>query len=118
MRREHLYLHDIREACDMIQTFLDGMDAVAFLASELHKAATLQKLTVIGEAAAHLSHAFREAHPQVEWRDIIAFRNIAIHAYFAVQWDIVWATATDDVPVLRRQVLEILQRENLEQPES
>jgi uncharacterized protein with HEPN domain len=101
----------------MIQAFLEGMDASAFLASELHKAATLQKLTVIGEAAAHLSQAFREAYPQVEWRDIIAFRNIAVHAYFAVQWEIVWATATDDVPVLRRQVLEILQTEHLEPPE-
>jgi uncharacterized protein with HEPN domain len=117
MRREHLYLQDIREACDMIHAFLEGMDAAAFLASELHKAATLQKLTVIGEAAARLSLGFREAHPQVEWRDIIAFRNIAVHAYFAVQWDIVWATAIDDVPVLWRQVLEILQRENMEPPE-
>ena len=101
----------------MSQAFLQGIGASAFRASELHKAATLQKLTVIGEAAAHLSSAFREAHPQVEWRDIIAFRNIAVHAYFAVQWDIVWATAPDDVPVLRLQVIEILQRENLEQPE-
>ena len=101
----------------MIRAFLEGLDASAFLASELHKAATLQKLTVIGEVAAHLSHAFREAHPQVEWRDIMAFCNIAVHTYFAVQWDIVWATATDDVPVLQRQVLEILQTENLEQPE-
>ena len=101
----------------MVQALLASMEASAFLASELHKAATLQKLTVIGEAAARLSHTFREAHPQVEWRDIIAFRNIAVHAYFAVQWDIVWATATDDVPVLRRQVLEILQAEHLEQPE-
>jgi uncharacterized protein with HEPN domain len=113
MRREHLYLQDIREACDMIQAFLERMDASAFLASELHKAATLQKLTVIGEAAARLPQAFHETHPRMEWRDIIAFRNIAVHAYFAVQWDIVWATATDDVPVLRRQVIEILQREDL-----
>ena len=117
MRREHLYLQDILEACDLIQTFLAGLDASAFLASELHKAATLQKLAVIGEAAARLPQAFREAHPQVEWRDIVAFRNIAVHAYFAVQWDIVWATALDDVPVLRRQILEILQTENLEEPE-
>jgi uncharacterized protein with HEPN domain len=117
MRREHLYLQDILEACDMIQAFLDSMDAAAFLASELHKAATLQKLTVIGAAAARLSPVFREAHPQAEWRDIIAFRNIAVHAYCAVQWEIVWATATDDVPVLRRQILEILRAENLEQPE-
>ena len=117
MRREHLCLQDILEACDLIQTFLAGLDASAFLASELHKAATLLKLTVIGEATARLPQAFREAHPQVEWRDIVAFRNIAVHAYFAVQWGIVWATATDDVPVLRRHVIEILQRENLEQPE-
>ena len=117
MRREHLYLQDILDACDMLQTFLEEMDFATFLASELHKAAALQKLTVIGEAAARLSLAFRETHPQIEWRDIIAFRNIAVHAYFAVQWDIVWATATDDVPVLRRQVLEMLRAENLAQPE-
>jgi len=50
-------------------------------------------------------------------RDIIAFRNIAVHAYFAVQWDIVWATAHDDVPVLRTQILKILQTEIPEEPE-
>ncbi|MBI4965492.1 MAG: DUF86 domain-containing protein [Desulfomonile tiedjei] len=117
MRREHLYLQDILEACDMIQAFLKGMDAATFLASELHKAATLQKLMVIGEAAAHLPQEFRDTHPQIEWRDIVAFRNIAVHAYFAVQWDIVWSTATDEVPVLRRQVWEIIQGESLDQPE-
>lgn len=117
MRRERLYLQDILEACDLIQTFLEGLDASTFLASELHKAATLQKLTVIGEAAARLPQAFREAYPQVEWRDIVAFRNIAVHAYFAVQWDIVWATANDDIPLLRRQVREILQVEHPDQPE-
>ena len=113
MRREPLYLQDILEACDMIQALLDGMDASAFLASELHKAATLQKLPVIGAAVARLSPTFRAAYSEVAWRDILAFRHIAVHAYCAVQWDIVWATATDDVPVLRRQVLEILQTENL-----
>jgi uncharacterized protein with HEPN domain len=117
MRREYLYLRDILDACDMVKTFLEGMDAATFLTSELHKAAILQKLTVIGEAAAHLSEEFRDTHPQIEWRDIVAFRNIAVHAYFAVQWDIVWATATDDVPMLRRQVLEIVQAENLDQSE-
>lgn len=111
MRRDALYLQDIIEACDLLATFLAGVDASSFLASELHKAAALQKLTVIGEAATRLSQEFREKHPEVEWRDITAFRNIAVHAYFSVQWDIVWATAHDDVPTLRKQVLQILQSE-------
>lgn len=101
MRRELLYLKDIVEACDSIRDFLQGLDALKFLASELHKAAILQRLTVIGEAASRLPQEFRDAYPQVDWRGIVAFRNIAVHAYFSVQWDIVWATATDDVPVLR-----------------
>jgi uncharacterized protein with HEPN domain len=116
MRREYLYLQDILEACDLILTFLEGMDSAKFLDSELHQAAILQKLTVIGEAAARLPQTFHEAHPEIEWRDIVAFRNIAVHAYFAVQGDIVWATAIDDVPVLRRQVLEILQAEQPDKP--
>ena len=48
MRREFLYLKDILEACDLIQAFLADLDASEFLVSELHKSATLQKLTVIG----------------------------------------------------------------------
>lgn len=73
MRREHLYLQDILEACDLIQTFLAGLDASAFLASELHKAATLQKLAVIGEAAARLrKHFVRHTR---RWNGVILSRS-------------------------------------------
>jgi uncharacterized protein with HEPN domain len=44
-------------------------------------------------------------------RDIVGFRNIAIHEQFAVDWSIVWTTATKDVPELRQQVADILDRE-------
>ena len=118
MRREILYLQNIVEACDLLGSFLEAMDESAFMASELHKAAALQKLAVIGEAAARLPQNFREKHPEVEWRDIIAFRNIAVHAYFSVQWNIVWATAHDDVLVLRSQIEKILQSENFEEPDN
>jgi len=114
MRRELLYLEDILDACNLLDTFLQGMEASAFMSSELHKAAALQKLAVIGEAAARLPQEFRAKYHDVEWRDIIAFRNIAVHAYFSVKWDIVWATAQDDIPVLRTQVLKILQAEQIE----
>jgi uncharacterized protein with HEPN domain len=71
----------------------------------------LQKLTVIGEAASKLDSGFTARHPQVPWHDIVAFRNIAVHAYFAVEWAIVWVAATEETPTLRAEVEAIMARE-------
>lgn len=46
------------------------------------------------------------------WAEVIAFRNILVHAYFGMQWDVVWLAASEDAPALRRQVAEILQAES------
>lgn len=70
----------------------------------------LQKLIVIGEAAARLPRAFTEQHPEIPWPDIVAFRNIAVHEYFAVDWHIVWVTAAQEVPLLRQQIVALLEK--------
>ena len=111
MRREELYLQDIVEATESIKKFLADIGYASFQESDLVRSAVLQKLTMIGEAAARISKEFQSRHPDVEWADIIAFRNIAVHAYFAVDWDIVWTTATEDVLVLEEQVGKIIQLE-------
>lgn len=107
MRRETLYLVDIVEACDTIAEFVSGFDEAAFYQDEKTQSAVLQKLIVIGEAVARLPREFKDQHPNVEWRDIVAFRNIVIHTYFSVKLDIVWDTVQHDVPELRRQIASI-----------
>jgi uncharacterized protein with HEPN domain len=109
MRPERLYLNDIIEAADAIFRFLTGVGEADFMNDELRQSAVLQKLIVIGEAAARLPEGFKERHPQIPWRDIAAFRNIAVHAYFAVNWRIVWETATQDVPDMRSQIASLLE---------
>jgi uncharacterized protein with HEPN domain len=111
MRREELYLADIIEAADAIQQFLTGVQRDTFLQDDLLRSAVLHKLTVIGEAAARLPSEFRDRHPEIEWADIVGFRNIAVHAYFAVEWPIVWVAATQDAPELRDKIADILARE-------
>ena len=46
---------------------------------------------------------------------MVGFRNIAVHQYFAVNWDIVWTTATLELPDLREQVERILAEECLDE---
>ena len=111
MRPEKLYLLDIVESADAIQRFCEPVDENDFLQDELRQSAVLQKLIVIGEAAAHLPGEFRQKHSDIEWEDIVGFRNIAVHEYFAVLWQIVWDTAVQDVPDLRLKIAQILAEE-------
>lgn len=111
MRHEKLYLTDIVEATDHIAEFLAQHDFDAFLSSELLRSAVLQKLTIIGEAAARVSEQLRERHTQVPWPQIIAFRNILVHSYFGIDWEIVWLAAKNRCPELREQVSGILAAE-------
>jgi uncharacterized protein with HEPN domain len=108
MRHEEQYLADILEASDAIHRFLKDAPKEAFLENEILQSAVLQKLIVIGEAAARLSNDFQAKHADVEWVDVIGFRNIAVHAYFSVNWSIVWNAATRDAPLLRNKIAEIL----------
>ncbi len=108
MRREQLYLADIQGAVDDIAVFIGGRSRDEFLGDDLVRSAVLHKLTVIGEATARLPKRFRDRFPGVPWADIIGFRNIVVHSYFAVDWEIVWTTATVDVPQLGEQVRAIL----------
>ena len=108
MRREELYLHDIIDAADAIQRFLYDTDEEEFSSNEMRRSAVLQKLLIIGEAAARLPDSFTANYPAVPWSDMVGFRNIVVHEYFSVDWSIVWTTATQDVPQLRAHVARIL----------
>ena len=111
MRPERLYLLDIVEAAESIRRFVEGVDEPDFLQNEILQSAVLQKLTTIGEAASKLRQGFIGRYPQVPWRSMVAFRNIAVHEYFAVEWPIVWIAATEDTPGLQAQIEAILAAE-------
>jgi uncharacterized protein with HEPN domain len=105
MRNDQLYLDDILDSIEAIERFTVGVDEPRFVSDELIQSAVLQKLSIIGEAAGRLSEEARELRKEVPWKEIIGFRNIAVHAYFSVDWRIVFVTVTDDLPLLKRSLL-------------
>lgn len=65
---------------------------------EVLTAAVLHHLTVIGEAISRLSTPLRERHPEVPWRQIMAVRHRIVHAYFDLDWKILWEAASSEIP--------------------
>ena len=112
MRHERLYLTDIVEAADHIAEFMAGVDFAAFQQSEMLRSAVVQKLAIIGEAAARVSGELKARQPEVPWPQVAAFRNILVHAYFGIDWEVVWRAARNRCPVLREQVALILAAES------
>jgi uncharacterized protein with HEPN domain len=111
MRDERLYLRDIVAACEAIARFMDGHDSDSFYASTLLESAVAYQLMIIGEAAAHVSKELKSRHPEIPWGDIVGARNATVHQYFGCNWDEVWETASNGVPVLRIQIAAILRDE-------
>lgn len=109
MRSARLYLEDMVASAQAVGRYIDGMSREAFLEDERTQDAVLMKLVIIGEAAARVPEEFRGTYPEVPWRQIAAFRNFAVHAYFALSWSQVWETATRSAPELRLQIQRILE---------
>jgi uncharacterized protein with HEPN domain len=116
MRSEKLYLTDIANAINTINSAVTGLTEGQWLADSVRRDAVMYRLIVIGEAASHLSAKFRARHPDINWRSIIGFRNFSIHEYFSVDWDIVWDTIANDLPIVAAQVAQILRDEYGEEP--
>jgi uncharacterized protein with HEPN domain len=112
MRHEDLYLSDIVEAADHIAEFIAKTDLQTFEKSELLRSAVAQKLAIIGEAAGRVSEELKARHPEVPWPQIIAFRNILVHAYFGIDWHVVWRAAKNRCPILREQIAAIFAAES------
>ncbi len=103
-RDDRFYLAEIANACDEIATVLRPITKQQFLSDLVVQGFVLNRLTIIGEAASNISDATRNRSPEIAWKAIIGMRNIVVHQYFAIDWLIVWDTATLDAPTLRRQL--------------
>ncbi len=102
-------LRHILDAIAKIETYLQDFDEEKFRQDEKTSAAVTWQLAVIGEAVANLTRDFRAENSQIAWRKISGTRNHLIHGYFSIDFDIVWDTTQNDLPILKEQIEEILE---------
>jgi uncharacterized protein with HEPN domain len=71
--------------------------------------AVVKLLENIGEAAALISETLKDAYPEVEWAVLKGIRNILVHEYFGIDYDVVWQAIEKDLPRLHARIRRILE---------
>lgn len=61
---------------------------------------TAYRLSVIGENCNKLAAEIRERHGHIDWRAMIAMRNVIAHDYAGIDAKLVWAALGEDLAVL------------------
>ena len=89
-REDELLITDILEAFRNIKEYVGTYDYDSFINNKMCVDAVVRNFEIIGEASNYLSLEFKSINCQVEWRKLIDFRNILIHHYFGVNYEILW----------------------------
>jgi uncharacterized protein with HEPN domain len=66
--------------------------------------ALMKDIEIVGEAASRVSKETQQEIPEIPWANIVGMRNRLIHAYFDINLDILWQTATTDLPELAKML--------------
>ncbi|HWE90949.1 MAG TPA: HepT-like ribonuclease domain-containing protein [Pseudonocardiaceae bacterium] len=100
-RNARSYVWDALQAAGLMSDFAGGKDFMHYEADAMLRSAVERQFEIIGEALNQLSKVDAELAAQIpDLGRIIAFRNILIHGYAAIDDALVWQVFTEEVPGL------------------
>jgi len=95
--RDEQLLQYIAESIALIARYTaDGEDA--FFREPMIRDAVLRRLETLADATGHLSAELTSRHPDIPWRAIYGFRNVAAHGYLGLDMARVWSTLQAQLP--------------------
>jgi len=99
-RDVRLFIQDIKESIEAIFEYMKDENLESFSNDRKTYSAVIREFEIIGEATKHLPEELISKYTEVGWRDIKDFRNLLIHEYFGVDFEIVYNTIENDLPLL------------------
>src|SRR6185437_487453 len=103
-------IRDMLKAISEIERLLGTRSLEQFAVDDNIQPGVFFYFVVLGEAAAAVSRELKAKYPAIQWRRrrISAMRNVLVHMYRQISVEIVWKTAKEDLPLLRKRLQQVL----------
>ncbi len=105
--RDAQIIKKILEEISVIENIIDGYDLNSFLADERTKRASCMTLINIGELSKSLTEKLKSQYDYIAWKAIAGMRDVTAHKYQTLKMNDVWVTIKDDLPKLKKQLVDI-----------
>ncbi|MCT7985213.1 DUF86 domain-containing protein [Laspinema sp. A4] len=109
MNEDLFFLKDICDRIGQIEIYTQPGKA-EFIESRLIQDAVIRNFELIGEGVKRLSSSLRQTYPAIPWRKIAGFRDVLIHDYLQIDLDEVWDVIDRNLPELKHNILQIIQK--------
>lgn len=84
-----------------IEAFSQQRESDELRVNRMYQKAVVMSLINIGELSKSFTEDYLKKMPQIPWKSIRGFRNIASHQYEIIDFDDVQKTIQEDIPVLK-----------------
>lgn len=105
------YLRHILDETAYLMDQAQGLTRDQFERDATLKRVFVRSIEIIGEASKRVPDELKQKYSHLEWRAMAGMRDRLIHAYFGVDYDLVWDVVTNKIPVLHRAIEEIIEAE-------
>ena len=106
-----MYFDDILTAISRILEYTQDFDFVRFKRDYKTVDAVIRNFEIIGEASKNIPDEIKEQHPDVPWDEMYSLRNRISHAYFGIDYEIIWDIITNYLPENKLQIERIKDNE-------
>jgi uncharacterized protein with HEPN domain len=105
-------IRNILDAAGRIGSYTADLTRDEFSADSMLQEAVSYNLIIIGEAAAALPEDIISRHPDIPWPLMRGMRNVLAHRYYAAEAEVIWQTASQDLPPLVEALGDIIDSES------
>ncbi len=103
-QRDAALLLDMLNAVRHVVRFAENKTYEQLIDDLQFRLAVERLIEIIGEAARGVSPNFKLAHPEIQWKGIVAQRHVLAHEYDRIKHERIWEIVTVHVPTLIQQL--------------